>query len=140
MERAETGCAVMGAGDASADAEHRHGTRSRDPRPYDERAAEIEAELLALPHIGGIDAPACREISKLMSLIERVDVALSGRAGREVRSRPPSDRHVPLLVARVAGVAARGSAEPLGACDLDAHAGGAPAGSPVPRQTTPRLE
>ena len=54
----------------------KHGARART-RPYDECALEIEDELLALPHVPPIDAPACREIATLMALIERVDVALA---------------------------------------------------------------
>ena len=53
-----------------------HGARART-RQWDERSQEIEAELLALPHVAPIDAPACREIAKLMALIERVDQCLS---------------------------------------------------------------
>ncbi len=67
---------VMGPHTRPPEPNRRHGARSRDPRPYDDRAAEIERELLGLPHIGVIDAPACREIAELMSLIERVDLAL----------------------------------------------------------------
>ena len=53
-----------------------HGARARSRRS-DERSQEIEDELLALPHVAPIDAPACREIAKLMALIERVDRALA---------------------------------------------------------------
>ena len=55
-----------------------HGAKTRDgSRRWDERSAEIQEELLALPHIQPIDAPACREIAKLMALIERVDRGLA---------------------------------------------------------------
>ncbi len=137
MERAERACAVMGPDTRPPEPNRRHGARSRNPLPYDEWAVEIEQELLALPHINGIDAPACREISKLMSLIERVDVALSD--GREVRSRPPSDRHAPLLVARVAGVAAGDRRNPWRVRPGRARWRRS-AGSPVPRQRTLDME
>ena len=46
-----------GAAHEAAEPNRRHGARSRNPRPYDERAMEIEAELLALTHLARVDAP-----------------------------------------------------------------------------------
>lgn len=69
-----------------------HGLQGRDPRRYDARAAEIEEELFALPHVTPLDGPALREIATLISLIERVDKALSdGRVetGRPRRTNTP---------------------------------------------------
>ena len=63
-------------GNRPAQPNFKHGARART-RPYDECALEIEDELLALPHVPPIDAPACRKIATLMALIERVDVALA---------------------------------------------------------------
>ena len=61
--------------------QQRREARSQEPHPrprrFDKRAAEIEEELFALPHVTPLDAPALREIAKLMSLIERVDHALA---------------------------------------------------------------
>ena len=44
----------------------KHGARAR-VRRYDERATEIEDELLSLPHVFPVDAPGLREIAKLMA-------------------------------------------------------------------------
>ena len=54
----------------------KHGAKAR-VRRYDERAREIEVELLGLPHVSPVDAPGLREIAKLMALIERVDQCLA---------------------------------------------------------------
>ena len=63
-----------------------HGLKSRTPWPYDARAQEIAADLLSLPHVTALDAPAARQIARLMSLIERTDECLAdGRMENRAR-------------------------------------------------------
>ena len=75
-------------GNRPAQPSFKHGAKGRNPRPYDERSQEIEAELLDLPHIAPMDAPACREIALLMALIERVDACPSPTVSSRGARRP----------------------------------------------------